>query len=157
MDRTDRRIVRELQANARLTNQELSERVGLSPSPCLRRVRQLEAAGVLKGYSAIVDQEAYGLPITAFVSVRLERQAEGTIKAFEAGLEPLDEVLACYLMSGSFDYLLHVVSRSLDDYERFIREKLTRIPGIGSLETHFAYGQVKMRSSYPVIMQPTEP
>jgi Lrp/AsnC family leucine-responsive transcriptional regulator len=152
MDRLDRKIVRALQADGRLSNQDLSERVGLSPSPCLRRVRNLERRGVLKGYTALVDQAAYGLPITAFVSVRLERQADDVIQGFERGLDALDAVLACYLMSGSYDYLLHVVAASLEDYERFIREKLTRIPGIGALETHFAFGQVKAASAFPVVV-----
>jgi DNA-binding Lrp family transcriptional regulator len=151
LDRIDKRIVRELQKNARLTNQELSERVGLSPSPCLRRVRLLEEKGVLLGYTAIVDQSEYGLPITAFVSVRLEKQAEATIRAFEKGIAPLEEVLACYLVSGSHDYLLQVACRSLKDYERFIREKLTRIEGIGSLETNYAFGRVKYQPVFPAV------
>jgi Lrp/AsnC family transcriptional regulator, leucine-responsive regulatory protein len=87
MDAIDRKIIRELQANARLTNQELAERVGLSPSPCLRRVRNLEQTGVLAGYAAIVDQDLYGLPISVFVSIKLERQTDATIRAFEAGVQ----------------------------------------------------------------------
>lgn len=151
MDAIDRKIIRELQQNARLTNQELAERVGLSPSPCLRRVRMLEARGEIHGYTALVDQEAYGLPVTAFVSVRLEHQTETAIRRFEEGVIALDEVLACYLMTGSRDYLLHVVSRSLQSYEAFIRDKLTRIPGIGELETSFAFGQVKLRPVLPPV------
>jgi len=149
MDKIDRKIIRELQQNARLTNQELSSRVNLSPSPCLRRVRLLEEAGILKGYTALVDQEAYGLPITAFVSVRLVQQTEATITQFEHGIADLDEVVECYLMSGTQDYLLRVLSASLKDYEVFIRDTLTRIPGIGALETHFAFGQVKQRTVFP--------
>ena len=151
MDGIDRRILHELQLNARLSNQELSERVALSPSPCLRRVRKLEQEGVLKGYTAIVDQSLYGLPVTAFVEVRLEKQNQATIDAFEAGIQGLDEVLACYLMAGSRDYLLQVVSRSLKTYEAFIRDKLTRVPGIGGVESHFAFGQVKQRTELPTL------
>jgi Lrp/AsnC family leucine-responsive transcriptional regulator len=149
MDNTDRHIIRELQADARLTNQELSERIALSPSPCLRRVRNLERAGVIRGYTAIVDQEKYGLPINVFIGVRLEKQTDETIRAFEAGVQKLDEVLACYLMAGARDYLLHVVSHSLQTYEAFIRDKLTRIPGIGQLESSFAFGQVKQNPILP--------
>ena len=149
MDRIDRRIVRELQANGRQTNQELSERVSLSPSPCLRRVRKLEQDGVLLGYSAIVDQEKYGLPINAFISVQLERQTDETIRAFEKGIQDMDEVIDCYLMTGTRDYMLHVVSQSLKSYEQFIRDKLTMIPGIGGIETSFALGRVKHHGVLP--------
>jgi Lrp/AsnC family leucine-responsive transcriptional regulator len=149
MDRTDRKIIGELQRNGRLTNQELSERVSLSPSPCLRRLRQLEQDGVIKGYTAIINQEACGLDITAFVSIRLEKQTDKTIQAFERGVRDLDEIVACYLMSGSSDYLLQVLSPSLKDYEAFIRDKLSRTPGIGTLETHFAFGQVKHNTVFP--------
>lgn len=153
MDSIDRRIVRELQRDARISNQELAERVNLSPSPCLRRVRRLEDMGVLRGYTAIVDEEQLGLPVTAFVEVRLEQQNDATIRAFEAGVQALEEVLACYLMAGSRDYLLHVVAPSLKGYEAFVRRKLTQIPGIGELETHFAFGRVKFEPALPDPLQ----
>jgi Lrp/AsnC family leucine-responsive transcriptional regulator len=149
LDRIDRKIVRELQASGRLTNQELSERAGLSPSPCLRRVRNLEEAGVIRGYTAVVDQEKFGLPVNAFVSVRLERPSEETMRTFEDRIQRFDEIQECYLMTGSRDYLLHVVSHSLKTYEQFVREQLTRIPGIASIETSFAFGQVKRRGVFP--------
>ncbi len=149
MDITDRKIVRELQADGRLTNQELAARVNLSPSPCLRRVRNLEEAGVITGYMALVDQEHYGLPINVFVSVKLEKPTEETIGNFEAGIHKLDEVLECYLMTGSRDYLLHVISKSLKTYEQFVRDRLTKIPGIASIESSFAFGRVKQRSIFP--------
>lgn len=151
MDSIDHKIVRALEENARLTLQELAERVSLSPSPCLRRLRRLEKTGVLKGYTAIVDQELYGLPVTVFVEVRLQQQTDATIRAFEKGVQELDEVLSCYLMAGSHDYLLQVVTRSLKTYERFIRDKLTRVPGVGSLESHFVFGQVKRKQVLPPI------
>lgn len=149
LDKTDYKIIAELQKNGRLSNQELSERIALSPSPCLRRVRQLEKSGIIKGYMAVVDQEACDLPIMAFVTIRLDKQDETTIKIFEQSIAKLDEVMACYLMSGNSDYMLHVLSHSLSDYERFIRDRLTRISGIGTLETHFAYGQVKQKRVFP--------
>ena len=149
LDKTDYKIIAQLQNNGRLSNQELSERVALSPSPCLRRVRQLEKSGVIKGYTAVVDQQACGLPVMAFISIRLDKQADSTIKIFEESMAELDEVMACYLMSGTSDYMLHVLSPSLNEYERFIRDRLTRIQGIGTLETHFAFGQVKQKRVFP--------
>lgn len=151
MDKVDRQLVRLLQKDGRLTNQSLAERINLSPSPCLRRTRLLEERGVIEGYTAIVNQEKYGLPICAFVSVRLEKQNDITIAGFEKGVQQLEEVMECYLMTGSRDYLLRVVARSLKDYERFVREKLTKIPGIGSLDSSFAYGNVKKSYTLPQV------
>jgi len=151
MDAIDRKIVSALQADGRLTNQELSERVGLSPSPCLRRVRNLERSGVIRGYTAVIDQERYGLPINVFVSIRLERQTDAALKAFERGIEGLDEVMECYLMTGSRDYLLRVVSDSLKSYERFVREVLAALPGIASIESSFAFSQLKKRATLPAL------
>ena len=149
MDNIDFKILNALQQNARITNQELSETVNLSPTPCLRRVKMLEEAGVIKGYSAIVDPEAYGLPIMAFVSVRFDRKTEAEIASFEKAIIALDEVFACYLMSGRSDYMLQVFAKSLKDYERFVRQSLTRVPGLGEIETHFAFGQVKQAMTLP--------
>lgn len=149
LDKTDYKIIAELQNDGRLSNQELSERIALSPSPCLRRVRQLEKSGVIKGYMAVVDQEACGLPVMAFITIRLDKQADTAIKIFEESIAEMDEVMACYLMSGNSDYMLHVLSPSLNEYERFIRDRLTRIHGIGTLETRFAFGQVKQKRVFP--------
>lgn len=151
MDSTDRKIVRELQMNGRLTNQELAERVNLSPSPCLRRMRNLEREGVIKGYTAVVDQEKYGLPINVFVQVRLERHSEEQVAKFERAVQEIDDIIECYLMTGSSDYLLHVISDSLKSYERFMREKLQRIPGLRAIETSFTLGQVKKNQAFPAI------
>lgn len=149
MDAIDRKIVRELQANGRLTNQELSERVNLSPSPCLRRVRNLEKSGVIGGYAAIVDQEAYGLPVTVFLQVRLERHSGESVRAFEEAIRRIDEIMECYLMAGDRDYLLKVVVASLADYEAFIRRRIHAIPGIASLDSSFAFGVVKRSQVLP--------
>lgn len=149
MDQTDRRIVRELQKNARLTNNELAERVNLSPSPCLRRVRNLERQGVLQGYTAIIDYEKYGLPISVFVSVKLHEHSEESVQAFERSVKDVDEILECYLMAGSQDYLLHIVTPSLKAYERFMKETLHRIPGISAIESNFAIGVVKRAHDLP--------
>ena len=149
MDAKDRQIVRELQQNARLTNQELAERVNLSPSPCLRRVRNMEEKGIIRGYTALIDQEAYGLPLTVFVRIRLERHSKEAVKAFEDKVQTIDEILDCFLMTGDADYLLRVVIASLDAYEDFIRRKVHAIPGIASIDTSFAYGIVKQTHAYP--------
>ena len=150
MDNIDIKILHELQRNARITNQELSERINLSPTPCARRVKLLEEAGVIKGYSAIIDPEPYGFPVMAFVTVRLAKQAEAEIATFEAAILQLEQVTACYLMSGRQDYLLQVYAASLKDYETFVRNKLTRVIGIAEIETHFAFGQVKRSLLLPV-------
>ncbi len=149
MDTTDRKIIRELQLNARLTNSDLAERINLSPSPCLRRVRNLVQKGVIQGYTAVIDQEKYGLAINAFVLIRLEKQTEALINEFEAHVQDIDEVMECYVMTGSSDYLLHIVSNSLKSYEKFMKQCLTRVPGIGSIETSFAFGKVKKTATFP--------
>lgn len=143
MDSKDKQILAELQADGRLTNQELSERVNLSPSPCLRRVRMLEAAGIIKGYTAIVDQKALGLPVTVFIRLKLDHHNDETVKTVEARISALSEVMDCWLMTGQWDYQLRVLAADLEDYEGFVRGKLQRIPGIAAIDTSFAYGRVK--------------
>ena len=150
MDEIDKKILTELQSNARLTNQELADRVALSPSPCLRRVRELEKKGIIRGYHASVDQEACGLPINVFVLVKLEKPTEENMRDFEHHIALIDEVIECFLMTGNHDYLLHVVSESLKSYEQFIRKELTRLPNIASIESSFAFGQVKRKTKLPV-------
>ncbi|WP_198158320.1 Lrp/AsnC family transcriptional regulator [Enterovibrio coralii] len=150
MDNIDRKILSELQREGRLTNQELSDRISLSPSPCLRRVRALEKKGIITGYHAHIDQEKCGLPINVFVLVKLEKPTEENMQSFEALINQMDEVLECYLMTGTHDYLLHVVSESLKTYERFIRRELTRLPNIAAIESSFAFGQVKKRTKLPI-------
>jgi DNA-binding Lrp family transcriptional regulator len=149
MDEKDRQIVAALQDNGRLTNQELSERVNLSPSPCLRRVRLLEEGGIIKGYTAVVDEAAYGLPITAFVRIRLERHTQAAIAAFERKVRDIDAIIDCYVMTGDADYLLRVLVESLQDYEAFVRTRLHLIEGIASIDTSFAYGTVKRSTRFP--------
>jgi Lrp/AsnC family leucine-responsive transcriptional regulator len=150
MDEKDRRIIRALQRDGRLSNQDLAAEVNLSPSPCLRRLRNLERAGVIRGYAARVDAAACGLPITAFVRIRLERHDEATVRTFERELQRMEEVLECHVMTGQTDYQLRVVVASLDAYERFIRDRLHRVGGIGSIDTSFAYGTVKDSMVFPM-------
>jgi len=151
MDDKDRQIIAALQADGRLSNQELSERVNLSPSPCLRRLRILEEDKVIRGYTAIIDEEAYGLPITALVRVRLQQHSAEGVRVFEAAIQSIDSILDCYVMTGSDDYLLRVVVESLKDYEQFVRARLHRIAGIASIDTSFAYGVVKRSAVFPKI------
>lgn len=150
LDRTDYRILHHLQNDGRLTNLDLADRVGLSPSPCLRRVRALEEAGILKRYVGIVDAKAVGLPISAFINVSLRSQEVGALDAFQAAVESFPEVMECYLMTGSSDYLLRVVVPDLGRYERFLADKLTRIPGIANIQTSFALKPVVARTELPL-------
>ena len=150
MDDLDKKIVFELQKNGRLSNFEIAEKVGLSPSPCLRRIKNLEKKKVISGYTAIVDEELFGYPVTAFVSVRLENQTDGTLKKFEEGISTLVEVVDCWLVTGNRDYLLRVVAENLKTYEKFMREDLTKIKGIASIETNFALGSVKTKQPLPI-------
>jgi len=143
MDSKDHQILEQLQANGRLTNQELSERVNLSPSPCLRRVRLMEKAGVIRGYTAIVDQKALGFSVTAFIRIKLERHDEETVKAVEQALLAMPEVMDCWLMTGKWDYQLRVLGADLEAYEGFVRGKLQQMSGIAAIDTSFAYGRVK--------------
>ncbi|KCZ52378.1 Lrp/AsnC family transcriptional regulator [Hyphomonas pacifica] len=153
MDRIDAKIVRALQEDGRLTNQDLAEKVGLSPSPCLRRVRNLEADGVIQGYSALVDQKACGYPITCFMRIRLSVHSEEAVQRFEAKIMETEAVLDCYLMTGGADYQLRIVAESLDAYEQLVRHTIQRLPGIASIETSFAYGVVKKSRVLPVKLE----
>ena len=150
LDRIDRKILGALQEDGRLPNNELAERVGLSPSPCLRRVKALEEAGVIARYVALVDPASVDLPVNIFVSVSLERQVEARLDGFEAAVMARPEVLECYLMTGDADYLLRVVVPDLASYERFLKEHLTRIPGVASIRSSFALKQVRYRTALPL-------
>ena len=149
MDRMDYSILRELQLDGRLSNQELAERVRLTPSPCLRRVRMLEERGVIRGYTAIVDPKALGYPITVFVRITLAKHDTATVAEFEHRVRDIDEIMDCFLMTGQRDYLMRVIATSLEGYERFIRDVIHQIPGIGSIDTSFAYGTVKHAMTLP--------
>jgi len=151
MDSKDRQILRELQNDGRLSNQDLSARVHLSPSPCLRRLRLLEEAEIITGYTAIVDQKAWGLPVTVFIRIKLERHSDEAVQAFEKSILEMPKVMDCWLMTGRSDYLLRVIAADLDDYEHFVRLELQRVPGIASIDTSFAYGSVKHSQILPDI------
>lgn len=150
LDEIDRRILGELQADGRITNQELSERVGLSPSPCLRRLKQLEADGAITRYVALVDPGQIGLTVTAFVRVRLDQQDDRHLAAFEQAVASFSEVMECYLMTGDADYQLRVLVTSLGAFEDFLRTKLTKIAGVAQVTTSFALRPVVYRTAVPV-------
>ncbi len=150
LDAIDRRILARLQENGRVSNVELANDVGISSSPCWRRVRELERRGVISGYVALVDAAAVGLPVSVFVQVTLERQIEAALETFEAAVKARPEVMECYLMTGDADYLLRVVVSDLPTYEAFLKDHLTRIPGIANIKSSFALNQVKYRTSLPL-------
>ena len=150
LDEIDRRIVRALQADGRMSNQDLADKVGLSASPCARRVRLLEEAGIIEGYVAVVDQNKLGLPVSVFASIKLERQREEELDRFGAAVARWPEVADCYLMTGPRDYLLRIIVSDLAAYERFLKEKLTRLGGIASIESSFALEQVKYSNILPL-------
>ena len=150
LDAIDRKILSVLQRDGRVSIADLAQQVGLSPSPCLRRVRLLEEAGVIARYVAMVDQQAVGLPVSVFVSIKLESQREEALTKFGKAIERWPEVLECYLMTGPRDYLLRVVVSDLSAYERFLKQKLTKLTGIASIESSFALEQVKYTNSLPV-------
>lgn len=149
LDAKDRQILRELQRNGRQTNLELAEKVNLSPSPCLRRVKLMEDAGVITGYSAEIDPRAYGLRITAFIRITLARHEGDSVRDFERRVVEIDEILDCHLLTGEADYLLRVMVADLDAYEAFVRNRLHTIPGIASITTSLVYGTVKSSRVYP--------
>lgn len=150
MDAIDKKIMQLLQADGRMTAQALADAVGLSPSPCLRRIRQLEQRGVIRGYVALLDQKQVGLPVSVFISIKLERQREEELDAFNAAVAHWPEVVEAYLMTGQQDFLLRVVVSDLDAYERFLKTKLTRVEGVSSIESSFALGQVKHTHALPL-------
>jgi Lrp/AsnC family leucine-responsive transcriptional regulator len=150
LDAIDRHILRRLQLNGRLTNQQLCEDVGLSPSPCLRRVRALEERGIITGYVALVEPEAVGLPVNAFVRIRLDQQDDSHLATFESAVAEFPEVMDCYLMTGEADYQLRVLVPSLAAFEDFLRKRLTRIAGVAQVTTSFALRPIVNRTALPV-------
>ena len=149
LDKIDYRILHFLQNDAHITNADLAEKVGLSPSPCLRRVKALEKNGIIQRYVAIVDAAGVGLPISAFVAISLHSQDRDALEMFQSRVETYPEVMECYLMTGTSDFLLRVVVPDLLTYERFT-DKLTRIPGISNIQTSFALKPVIYKTELPI-------
>jgi len=150
LDATDWKILGLLQADARMSNVDLAAKVGLSPSPCLNRVRALEKSGYISRYVTLLDALRVGLKVSVFIQVTLERQVEPTLAAFERAIRDRPEVMECYLMTGDADYLLRVVVPDLQALESFILNVLTRVPGVGNIKSSFALKQVKYQTALPL-------
>jgi Lrp/AsnC family leucine-responsive transcriptional regulator len=150
LDRIDLRILDELQSNARISIAELAKRVALTATPCARRVQQLEAAGFIKAYATLLDQAALGLPVNAFVEVRLVRESKAEVAEFESAMNRYPEVMECWAMSGGYDYLLRVVTPDLDGYNNFLRHQLLNLGCVDHVETGFALQRVVDRTTLPL-------
>jgi Lrp/AsnC family transcriptional regulator, leucine-responsive regulatory protein len=150
LDETDLRILELIQHHGRIPIAELAKSVSLSPSTCARRLRVLEDGGVIVGYGARVNHATVGLPMIAFVLVSMSRKSEEVLSAFEASIGKAPEVMEAYLMTGRDDYLLRVVVSDLQAYERFVKQRLTRIPGVAQVETSFMLRQVTARPALPI-------
>ena len=150
LDRLDRRILDELQADARISNQELAKRVGLSPAPCWRRLRRLEEEGFIAGYATLLSAPAIGLPIQAYALVSLENHHPQTVRQFDQLVRERAEVLECHSMSGPNDYLLRIVAASMDAYEQFLSTRVLQLPGVRSVNTSFVLRTKKFTTRLPV-------
>lgn len=144
LDRIDKNILQILQNNARISNADLAEKVSLSPTPCLRRVKRLEESGCIQGYSAELDHEQLGITISAIVLVQLEANTAENGKAFEHDIQNLPQVLECLVLTGKYDYLLRVAERSLREYEYFIKNKLANVAHIDRIDTTIVLNQITL-------------
>ena len=143
IDGIDAKILKALQRDGRLSQLELADEVGLSPTPCTRRVKKLEADGYIRGYTALINEERLGFGFSIFVSVRLDKQIDDRLVTFERAVACYQEVVDCWLMTGGFDYLLRVAVADLHEFERFLTRKLTKIEGVASIESSIPLRRVK--------------
>jgi DNA-binding Lrp family transcriptional regulator len=150
LDKIDRRILADLQADGRMTNVELASRVGISAPPCLRRVRSLENAGYIRGYHADINPESMGFGVTVFAHVRLSSQAEADLKSFEALIDGWSRVRECHMLAGETDFLLKIVARDWDDYQRFLTTQLTSAPNVANVKTSLAIRSAKHLPGVPI-------
>lgn len=150
LDSIDWKILAALQDHARIANVDLAEEVNLSPSPCLARVKALERGGFIRRYVTLLDPGRVGLGVIMFVQVRLERQVEPSLNVFETAVAARPEVLECYLMTGTSDYMLRVVVADLQEFERFVTGVLSKIPGVGNIQSSVALKQVKYSTALPL-------
>ena len=150
MDSVDLRILAELQQDSSLTNVALARRVHLSPSPCLMRVKALEASGVIQRYVALADPKSLGLGLNVFINISLKEQARESLAEFERRIAEHDEVMECYLMTGDSDYLIRVAVADIGALEKFILNQLTPIPGIEKIRSSFALKQVRYKTALPL-------
>lgn len=150
LDATDWRILKELQADGRMTNIALATKIGLSAPPCLRRVRALEEAGLISGYTALVDEDALGYPLTAFVMVRLHNQAEADLRAFENRVLGWPLVREAHMLSGESDFMLKCIARDLSGFQSFVLEDLTAAPNVASVKTFLTIRRAKREPGIPM-------
>ena len=150
LDQIDYKILRHLQDDARMTNADLAEKVGLSPTPCLRRLRRLETDGIIKGYHAEINRELLGVNVTVIILVKLEREDDATLREFEAQIKKRPEVMECYLVTGKFDYFIRVVIPSLSAYEVFLSETILRMPKVATVESSFTLREVERKVVTPL-------
>jgi Lrp/AsnC family leucine-responsive transcriptional regulator len=150
LDSRDRAILRILQADGRITNSDLAEKVHLSPSACLRRVRQLEESGLIRGYAMILDDKLAGFPGTAFVFVTLDQQGRASLEGFEQAVLNLPEILECHLLAGAHDYLMRVIYRDSADFERIHTDIITQLPGVTRVQSTLTLRSIKKSSALPV-------
>lgn len=150
LDEIDKRILRTLQRDGRIANNDLAREVGLSPSPCLRRVKLLEEAGVIDRYVAVLNPAKIGKGLTFFTRIRLDKQDEETLQGFAREVLKLPQVLECYLMLGDYDAMVRVVAADIEDYRRFQAEYLSRIKGVQNLKTDVPSQTVKQTSEMPI-------
>jgi DNA-binding Lrp family transcriptional regulator len=150
LDATDWKILRLLQSDARMSNVDLARQVGLSPSPCLNRVRALEQSGYISRYVSLLDALRVGLKVSVFIQVTLEKQIKPALETFERAIRDRPEVMECYLMTGDADYLLRVVVPDLQAVEHFILNFLSHVPGVGNIRSSFALKQVKYQTALPL-------
>jgi len=150
LDDIDRRILRELQRNPSLTMVELGGRVGLSHTPCWRRVRRLEESGIITGKQYLLDAEAIGFEVTVFCFIKIKDHDRESLLRFEAAAEKLPDVLQCYSISGEHDYLLRVLAKSVKDYEAAVKNELLQLPHVGHISTSFALNEIKNTSVLPL-------
>jgi Lrp/AsnC family leucine-responsive transcriptional regulator len=149
-DRIDRKIMETLQVNARISNVELAQTVGLSPAPCLRRVQVLEESGVIEGYVGLVDRRKVMLGVEAFINVQLNGQGKAVMDPVEAMIRQFPEVLECHVMTGDWDYLLHVVAQDMDAIQKFLQDNLSQVAGVMRIKTSFAVRRVVRRTLLPL-------
>jgi len=150
LDKVDVKILEILQEQGDISNVELSKKVGLSPSPCLARVRFLKSEGYIKSYVGLVDPIKVGLKLNIFIHVTLEKQVKSILNSFEEAISNRSEVMECYLMTGESDYLLRVVVPDLNDLEHFIMNFLSKLDGVGNIKSSFALKQVKYKTNLPI-------
>ena len=150
LDSIDRRLLAELQDEGRVTNVELAQRVGLTAPPCLRRVRALEEAGVIRGYHADLDASSLGFTITVFAMVSLKSQAEEDLRAFENHIKALPEVRECHMLNGEIDFILKIVSKDLQSFQEFLTSKLTPAPNVASVKTSLTIRTAKNEPGVPL-------